>query len=151
MAHDPGAYEAMELPDVPLPLRAERRRTPREEAFVAVTWRPGIGSPLGRCTTTDASERGLCLHTGHRFPIGHELDLDVEVYLPLRVHLGYTVDALVIDGPEVTHSARLRARVQRCESVGDGTWETGVEFLAGNDPSELRVIDLFLEHLREAY
>lgn len=129
---------------------ADRRRSDRFQTRVAVTYRPGIGMPFGRSRTVDIAEGGMCLRTRQRLPLGHHLELDVEVVMPMRVHLGFDADALVIDGPPVIHSARLSGVVRRCTTTRGGYHDVGIELDDSCDLEEVRVLQMYCDTLRDA-
>jgi hypothetical protein len=69
--------------------------------------------------------------------------------MPMQVRLGFDLDALVVDGPPVTHFIRVSGIVRRCNHNAMGGWSIGIEFCEEADPDHLQVVDLYLNHLRD--
>ena len=99
--------------------------------------------------TADLAERGMRVRTSQGVELGSRLEFEIEVIMPTKVCLGFEVDSLIIDGPSVSHFARLPGVVRRCEPTPDGHFDIGVEFVKTGDPETERVVDLYLEHLRD--
>jgi hypothetical protein len=97
----------------------------------------------------DIGPTGVLLRTRRAFKLGSQVDVDIEVVMPMQVRLGFDLDALVIDGPPVTHFVRVVGIVRRCTHRADNGWEIGVEFAESVDPQELQVVELYLTHLRD--
>jgi hypothetical protein len=76
----------------------------------------------------DLGELGACIRSDHPFPLSADVALELSCDLPLRVHLGYDLDALVVDGPMHTHLVRVHGRIARCEPAPSarGGWLIGV-------------------------
>ena len=133
----------------------ERRRTDRVRSQIRATVRgfDGADGVPTKARAIDMSEHGAKLLLRRRFDTGARVTVDLECELPLRVHLGYDADSLVIDGPMHTHLVRIEARVVRCQRASDRLWDIGVEFHASTPAHERHVIYSFVEHLRdgEAY
>ena len=129
----------------------DRRRSERFVASVPVGFRAdGQARPVST-RTWDVGERGVCVRARKAVELGTRLELEIEVIMPTKVRLGFELDALVIDGPSSSHFARVPGVVRRCESCEDGTFDLGIEFCDDGDPEHLRIIDLYLDHLREGF
>lgn len=128
---------------------ADRRRSMRYAADVPVNVTGHASHAPGITRSSDLCDEGMCLRTRAPIPTGTDLELEVEVIMPTKVCLGFDVDSLIIDGPSVSHFARLKAVVRRCREVEENVWELGVEFLDRDDPETARVIGLYLDHLRD--
>lgn len=99
----------------------------------------------------DVTPYGLRIHVaGMRPRIGERLMLELECEVPVPVHLGFDLDALVIDGPLLTHVAAVPVRVVRCDDAGDGLegWDLGLEVGLDADPEERHMLQVFVEHLQ---
>lgn len=129
----------------------ERRRTDRVRSQIRATVRSfdGADGVPTKARAIDMSERGAKLMLRRRYDLGSRVTVDLECELPLRVHLGYDADSLVIDGPMHTHLVRLEARVVRCQRASDRLWDVGVEFLANTPVHERQVVYSYVEHLRD--
>ena len=102
-----------------------------------------------RARAVDISEYGAKLLLRRRYAEGDHVSIDLECELPLRVHLGFAADSLVIDGPMHTHLVRLEARVVRCRRASERLWDVGVEFCAGTPVHDRHVVHGYVEHLRD--
>jgi c-di-GMP-binding flagellar brake protein YcgR len=129
----------------------ERRRSSRVDATIRATVRSSDGADgvPTRARAVDISEYGAKLMLRRRYETGSRVTVDLECELPLRVHLGYDADSLVIDGPMHTHMVRLEARVVRCIRASDRLWDVGLEFHADTPIHERHVVHGFVEHLRD--
>ena len=84
-----------------------------------------------------------------RLPVGSRVVLDLECELPLRVHLGYDADSLVVDGPTHTHLVRIAGTVRRAERLPNRLWDVGVEFCPDTTRfDELQVMRFYIDHLK---
>lgn len=128
----------------------ERRHSQRFVASVPVAVRQR-GSKQRRARTWNLAERGVCLNVRSEILVGQRIELDMEVIMPTRVRMGYNMDALVIDGPAVSYFARLPGIVRRIVPCPDGSWDLGVEFCAAAEEEHLRIVDLYLDHLRDGF
>jgi len=130
----------------------ERRRTRRIDSVIRATLRQAEldqASP-SPARAVDISDTGVRLLLRRRSPVGSRVVLDLECELPLRVHLGYDADSLVVDGPMHTHVVRIAGTVARCVRRDPRLWEIGVEFCADTTRfDELQVMRLYVDHLRE--
>jgi len=108
----------------------------------------GSSSPT-RAKVLDICDHGARLLVRRRMALGQPLEVDLECELPLRVHLGFDADSLVIDGPMHTHLVRVAARVVRVECTPKRSWDIGVEFDANGSFHDLRAIQMYIDHLRE--
>lgn len=142
--HTDGAWSA------PLPPGSERRRRQRIDSVIRATVRaPHSDTAPLRARAIDLCEHGARLLVRRRLAEEVPLELDLECELPLRVHLGYDIDSLVIDGPMHTHLVRLRARVVRCTRREDRMYEVGVEFVDDGAWHDLQIVQSYVDHLRE--
>lgn len=105
-----------------------------------------------RSRVADIAERGISVRARSAIPEGTRVMLELEVIMPTRLHLGFDLSALVIDGPPASFFARVPATVVRSRPLADGSWELGMEFATeecGSD--DLQIVDLYLDHLREGF
>jgi len=131
---------------------AERRRTRRIDSVIRATLRQAEldQSPPTPARAADISDSGVRLLLRRRAPVGSRVVLDMECELPLRVHLGYDADSLVVDGPMHTHMVRIAGTVARCERRAPRLWEIGVEFCPDTTRfDELQVMKFYVDHLHE--
>lgn len=138
--------------DAPAPGPADRRRTQRIDSAIRATVRPAELDDVApvRARAVDVSEHGVRLLLRKREQVGTRVIIDMECELPLRVHLGYDADSLVVDGPMHTHLVRIAGEVRRCDRVGDRLWEVGVEFCGETTRfDELQLMQFYVDHLRE--
>ena len=138
-------------PDVTVAAPSDRRRTHRIGAVVRATVRLAeLDTTQGnRARIVDISDLGIRMLLKRRLPVGARVLVDLECELPLRVHLGYDVDALVVDGPMHTHLVRVAGTVARLDREG-GLYHVGVEFCADTTRfDELQVVRFYVDHLRE--
>lgn len=133
------------LPDPP---PVSRRRAERIDAAIRVIVRGASGIPQ-RARTTDISDHGLALKLRRRVEVGQRIALDLECELPLRVHLGYAADLLVIDGPMRTHVVRVEGRVVRAERRADRSWHVGLEICPDTPFDERQIVQMYVDHLRD--
>lgn len=130
----------------------DRRRSQRVDAMIRATVRPAELQHLSisRAKVVDVSDLGVRLQLRRRLPKGSCVVVDLECELPLRVHLGYDANSLVVDGPMHTHIARIAGTVRRAERLPNRLWEVGVEFCPDTTRfEELQVIRFYVDHLRE--
>jgi len=134
-----------------LPHGDERRRVDRVASAIRATVRSVDGSDgvPTRARAVDISEHGAKLLLRRKYDTGSRVSVDLECEMPLRVHLGYDADSLVIDGPMHTHLVRLEARVVRCSRASDRLWDIGLEFASETPVHDQHVIYGFVEHLRD--
>lgn len=129
----------------------ERRRTQRLDVVIRATVRQAeldTGS-LARARAIDLSDSGARLLLRRRLPEGARVVLDLECELPLRVHLGYDADSLVIDGPMHTHLVRIAGTVRRSQRLPNRLWDVGIEFCPDTSRfDELQVMQFYIDHLR---
>lgn len=142
-------HRAVPVDSQSLPFPMERRRGERFTASVPAQLRLLVDDSLVHARAADLGETGIQLHSRRKLPVGAVVDVDVELFMPMQVRLGFDLDALVIDGPPVSHFARLRGVVRRCERRPDRRWTVGVELLPNNDSFSRQVLDTYLEHLRD--
>lgn len=127
---------------------AERRRSERFVAMAPIALhRRGDRQRRGR--TFDIAERGVLVNVRAPVEPGTHLNVQIEVDIPMRVRLGFAADSLVIDGPSVSHLACVPGLVRRCTACHDGTWELGIEFADGGDAEDRRIVETYLDHLRD--
>lgn len=132
-------------------LRSDRRRTERLEVVIRATVRQADleDGSLARARAIDLSDSGARLMLRRRLPVGARVVLDMECELPLRVHLGYDADSLVIDGPMHTHLVRIAGTVRRAQRLPNRLWEVGIEFCPDTTRfDELQVMQFYVDHLR---
>lgn len=104
---------------------------------------------VSRARAIDLSDTGARLLLRRRLPVGARVVLDFECELPLRVHLGYDADSLVIDGPIHTHLVRIAGTVRRAERRPNRLWDVGIEFCPETTRfDELQVMQFYLDHLK---
>lgn len=131
-------------------LWVERRGGRRVFANLHIELRMAGGQAV-RASVVDLGPNGLGLHTRRKLQIGQTLDVEVVCELPLRVHLGFDMHALVIDGPTFVHSARLAMRIVRVEpdaERGSG-YRVGLEVCDSASRADRRGWDIFLDHVRD--
>lgn len=131
--------------------RPERRRTARLDVMIRASVRQAEleDAPVVRARAIDLSDSGARLVLRRRLPVGSRVILDVECELPLRVHLGYDVDALVIDGPMHTHLVRIAGTIRRAERLPNRLWDVGIEFCPDTSRfDELQIMQFYIDHLR---
>lgn len=129
----------------------DRRRTERLDVVIRATVRhAGLeDQTISRARAIDLSDSGARLLLRRRMPVGQRVVLDMECELPLRVHLGYDADALVIDGPMHTHLVRIAGTVRRSERLPNRLWEVGIEFCPDTTRfDELQIMQFYVNHLR---
>lgn len=131
-----------------LPFPMERRRGDRFAASLPVECHLVLDGTVVHARACDLGERGLKLRSRRKMPVGSVVDVDLELFMPVQVRLGFDLDSLVIDGPPTSHFARLRAVVRRCERRSDRRWIVGLELLPEGDPLSHQVMETYLDHLR---
>jgi c-di-GMP-binding flagellar brake protein YcgR len=134
------------------PTGPDRRRTTRIDAVIRATVRQSdLPEPsVLRARVVDISDHGVRLLLRRLLPKDSRVVLDLECELPLRVHLGYDADALVVDGPMHTHVVRIAGTVTRAQRLPNRLWEVGVEFCPDTTRfEELQVMRFYVDHLRE--
>lgn len=138
-------------PAVP-PLGMERRRSERVETVIKATVRQaGLqdASPI-KAKAVDISDGGVSLLARRNLPLGSRVLLDMECELPLRVHLGFDADSLVIDGPMHTHLVRVAGVVVRAQRAPGRRWQLGIQLCEENSRfDELQSVKYYVDHLRE--
>ncbi|MCB0878100.1 MAG: PilZ domain-containing protein [Thermoleophilia bacterium] len=108
------------------------------------------GATISRGRVLDLSDTGVRMVLRRRMPVGARVVLDMECELPLRVHLGYDADSLVIDGPMHTHMVRIAGTVTRSQRLPNRMFEVGVEFCEDTTRfDELQVLQFYVDHLRD--
>ena len=134
----------------PVP-RVDRRRDQRVVAVISATVRPatlGDGAIL-HARAVNLCDLGMHLQLPRRMPVGTEVLVDLECELPLRVHLGYDADSLVVDGPMHTHIVRVAGVVRRAERRTSHSWDIGIEICPRSTRfDELQVVRSYVDHLR---
>lgn len=133
------------------PLGQDRRRSDRLEVVIRATLRQADldDRTLSRARAVDLSGNGARLLLRRRVPVGSRVLLDMECELPLRVHLGYDADSLVIDGPMHTHLVRIAGTVRRAERLPNRLWDIGIEFCPDTTRfDELQLMQFYVDHLR---
>jgi len=96
------------------------------------------------------SDNGVRLELRRRIPVGARVVLDLECELPLRVHLGFDADSLVVDGPMHMHLVRVAGSVVRSERQGPRMWHVGIELCPDSSRfDELQAVRYYVDHLRE--
>lgn len=134
----------------PTPTARERRRTERMDAQVRATVRSlAVDASPARARTVDISEHGARLLMRRQLQPGERVEVDLECELPLRVHMGFDADSLVIDGPMHTHLVRIEARVARCMRRNDRMWDVGIEFDSNAPWHDRQMVQTYVDHLRE--
>lgn len=134
----------------PLP-RGDRRSSERLDVLLRATLRLADleESTVSRARAIDLSGNGARLTLRRRMPVGARVIVDLECELPLRVHLGYDADSLVVDGPMLTHMVRIAGTVRRADRLPNRLWEIGVEFCPDTTRfDELQAMRFYLDHLR---
>lgn len=129
----------------------DRRTAQRIDVVLRATvHQPDLGEmTLSRARAVDLSDGGARLLLRRRLPVGVRVVIDVECELPLRVHLGYDADSLVVDGPMHTHMVRVAGEVVRSERMPNRMWDVGIKFCSETTRfDELQVIQFYVEHLR---
>ncbi|MCW2960164.1 MAG: hypothetical protein JWM25_1462 [Thermoleophilia bacterium] len=81
--------------------------------------------------------------------VGERIDLDLECEVPLRVHLGFDVDSLVIDGPMHTHLVSVSATAVRTNHLSKRLWAIGLEFDDDTSFEDRQFLQNYVDHLRE--
>jgi hypothetical protein len=100
--------------------------------------------------TSDLGFRGVCVAAREPVEVGSSIEVEIEVLMPTRISLGYDINALTIEGPPVSHLARMEGCVRRCEPAPTpGLFHIGIEFLAPRDEDGERIVELYLEQLEE--
>jgi hypothetical protein len=130
----------------------ERRRASRIEAVLRASLRLADleDGTISRGRVRDLSSKGARLVLRRHVPVAARVVLDMECELPLRVHLGYDADSLVVDGPMHTHVVRIAGTVSRSVRLPNRLCEVGVEFCEDTSRfDELQVLRSYLDHLRE--
>lgn len=100
----------------------------------------------------DLSDRGICLRTQRMLAVGTRVHVDLECQVPIRVHMGFDPDALIIDGPMHTHLVRVTGTIVRASSDGprSGGWRIGVQVCPQQtNVEELETMRSYVEFLRE--
>jgi len=128
----------------------ERRRGERFPASLPVQCRLVADASIVHARVSNVGDGGVRLRMRRKLELGSLLELDLELFMPMQVRLGFALDALVIDGPPVSHFARVRGVVRRCERRPDSRWDVGVELLPDSDQLSQQVVDLYLDHLRDS-
>lgn len=131
--------------------RRDRRRTQRLDVIIRATVRQAdLEDPApSRARAIDLSDGGARLLLRRRIPVGTRVILDMECELPLRVHLGYDADSLVVDGPMHTHLVRIAGTVRRGERLPNRLWDIGIQFCPETTRfDELQVMQFYIDHLR---
>ena len=136
----------LELSSLPFPM--ERRRGERFAASLPTECRLLLDGSLVHARACDLSDRGLRLTSRRKLPVGALVEVDLEVFMPVQLRLGFDLDSLVVDGPPMSHFARLRGVVRRCERRPDRRWTVGVELASDVDEFSSHVIETYLDHLR---
>ena len=129
----------------------DRRRSTRLDVVIRATVRQAEldDASVARARAIDRSDSGARLMLRRRLPVGSRVVLDMECELPLRVHLGYEADSLVIDGPMHTHLVRIAGTVRRAERLPNRLWDVGIEFCPETTRfDELQVMQFYIDHLR---
>lgn len=137
--------------DAPGRARDDRRRYERLSVVIRAAIRLAEleDQTISRARAVDLSDTGARLMLRRRLPVGSRVVLDLECELPLRVHLGYDADSLVVDGPMHTHLVRIAGTVRRAERLPNRLWEVGVEFCPDTTRfDELQVMQFYIDHLR---
>lgn len=130
----------------------ERRNAERFVASLSVNYRTDGTKRVKATRSWDIGERGVCVKGKRPILIGAQVDLEIELIMPTPLRLGYDIDALVIDGPPKSYFARVPGTVRRCDPCPDGaTFDVGIEFCEACDAEQLRIIDMYLDHLREGF
>jgi hypothetical protein len=94
-------------------------------------------------------ERGACVHLPRTLQVGSVIRIELEVIMPVKVHLGFDFDALVIDGPQMSHFIRVDAVVRRADPHPDGGWLLGIEFDVDPSDDACDILDDYLAHLHQ--
>jgi hypothetical protein len=130
--------------------RRDRRRHDRLTVVIRAAVRQAdLEEPVSRARAVDLSDTGARLLLRRRMPVGSRVVLDLECDIPLRVHLGYEADSLVVDGPVHTHLVRIAGTVRRAERMPNRLWDIGVEFCPDTTRfDELQLIQFYVDHLR---
>jgi c-di-GMP-binding flagellar brake protein YcgR len=133
---------------------ADRRRAGRIGAAIRATVHVAeLTSPelnASRARVRDISDVGIRLLLLRRLPVGARVTVDLECELPLRVHLGFDVHSLVVNGPMHTHLVRIAGTVTRIERLPNRLFEVGIELCEDTTRfDELQVMKYYVDHLRE--
>jgi hypothetical protein len=137
-------------PDVVVP-GGDRRASERLDVVLRATVRLAdlAEHTVSRARAIDLSDQGARVLLRRRVPVGARVIIDMECELPLRVHLGYDADSLVIDGPMHTHLVRIAGTVRRAERLPNRLWDIGIEFCDETTRfDELQVMRFYVDHLR---
>lgn len=129
--------------------RFERRRSDRFRVEFPATYRPGFGLSFGKGRGVQIGESGMLVQSRQPLPLGFELEVDLELVMPLRVRLGHDVGAMVIDGAPTTQSVRVNGTVSRCMPSSDGTYNIGIEFDDDVDQASADAIVRYIDYVRE--
>jgi hypothetical protein len=95
----------------------------------------------------DLGERGASVRLPRTLQVGSRVRVELEVIMPVKVHLGFDFDALVIEGPQMSHFVRIDAVVRRTEPVAGGGWLVGLEFDVTGCEDAIEVLDNYLAHV----
>lgn len=139
-------HTARQEHDVPKGRASERRASDRFAADVPVLVLAGDELVLD-ARSWDLGERGASVKLPRTLQVGTRVRCELEVIMPVKVHLGFDFDALVIEGPNMSHFVRIDAVVRRAQPDPDGGWLLGLEFDPECDEDTTDVLDAYLAHL----
>jgi c-di-GMP-binding flagellar brake protein YcgR len=150
-ARNTGSGGASANAEAPTRSRGDRRRNERLNVVIraAVRLAELEDQAVARARAVDLSDAGARLMLRRRLPVGSRVVLDLDCELPLRVHLGYEADSLVVDGPMHTHLVRIAGTVRRAERLPNRLWDVGIEFCPDTTRfDELQVMQFYIDHLK---
>lgn len=99
----------------------------------------------------EIAERGLGTTTTRDYPVGAHVRIEIEAIMPTRIYLGFEMDSLMVDGPDVSYFADVYGTVRRCMPLDDGTFDTGIEIRSDSAVEHLQVLDLYIQHLQSLF
>lgn len=128
---------------------ADRRRARRIESACRSTMRQEGAPEVSRSVRVlDIAERGLRVGLRGTPPaLGERVVVELECEVPLRVHLGFDTDALIIDGPLHAHVVRFEGRVIRIDLGRSGRHQLGIEIVPECDPDVRAILRSYVDHL----
>ncbi len=130
----------------------ERRQAARIEAVLGASVRLADldDGRVARGRVRDLSDHGACIVMRRHLPVGSLVQVDLECEMPLRVHLGYDMDSLVVDGPMHTHVVRIAGVVSRIVRLPNRHCELGIRFSPQSCRfDELQALQVFVDNIRE--
>lgn len=110
--------------------------------------RHGGQAPV-RARVVDICDHGARVVLRSGIGVGERVDLDLECEVPLRVHLGFGVDSLVIDGPMHMHLVSVSATAVRSSLISKRRWAVGLEFNDDASFEDRQFLQHYVDHLHE--